>query len=128
MALCNTFILSCQGSGSDSDFSRYVVNPSGEKARILSGHITPNVSVSTHASNYMTWNVKKGSTTIATFTTNSSGGAALTAGTPVALTFTGTGKDMEIDSGSAVLVEGVNSGTGPAYDVEVTLVLQGIRQ
>ena len=70
----------------------YIHNNTGQKLRILAVSIVPKTSVATHASNYITTSIKKGSDTIAAHTTNSSGGSALTAGTVKDLSLTGTGK------------------------------------
>lgn len=124
----NQMHLSANASGTDANATKYMANPLEESARLFKVLLTPNISVSTHASNYMTFDIKKGSTVLATFTTNSSGGAALTAGTPVELTITGSGKDVEVASDGAFTLLCTKAGTGPAYDVTATLAVQGIRQ
>lgn len=102
-------------SGTDAVDTNYAINGSAFTAKILAVKLIPATSVSTHASNYITVTVKSGSTTLGTFTTNSSGGAAMTAGTPITVTLTGTGADLEIAAGGLVTFDVTKAGTGPAY-------------
>ncbi len=114
-------------SGSDAVDTVYIVNPYPFKVRITGGYIVPGVSVSTHASNYITITIKKGSDTIASTTTNSSGGAALTAGTASALTLSGTvAKVYEIAAGGSIVVDVTKAGTGPAYEFAAVMVGEAI--
>lgn len=106
-------------SGTDATDTNYAINGSAFTAKILALKIIPATSVSTHASNYITVTVKSGSTTLATFTTNSSGGAAMTAGTVITMTLSGTGTELEIAAGGLVTVEVAKAGTGPAYKFSV---------
>jgi len=114
-------------SGSDAVDTNYMLNNSSASAKIKKLRVVPVVSVSTHASNYITITVKKASTTLATFTTNSSGGAALTAGTPVDLTITGSGKDLEIADGGVITVDVTKAGTGPAYEFFAEAQMEPVR-
>lgn len=114
-------------SGSDAVDTVYIVNPNPFKVRITGGYIMPGASVSTHASNYITTTIKKGSDTIATHTTNSSGGSALTAGTALALTLSGTvAKVYEIAAGGVITVDVAKAGTGPAYEFAVVMIGEAI--
>lgn len=113
-------------SGTDATDVNYTVNPTAFTAKILSLKIIPATSVSTHAANYITITVKSGSTTLATFTTNSSGGAALTAGTVVTMTLTGAGTELEIAAAGVVTVEVAKAGTGPAYKFAVLVGFEAI--
>lgn len=113
-------------SGTDATDTNYAINGSAFTAKILALKIVPATSVSTHASNYITVTVKSGSTTLATFTTNSSGGAAMTAGTVITMTLTGTGTELEIAAGGLVTVEVAKAGTGPAYKFSVWAGLEAV--
>lgn len=114
-------------SGTDAVDTDYAINNSGNKATIQRLYLIPSVSVSTHASNYITVTVKKGANTLATHTTNSSGGTALTAGTPVELAITGTGLNLEIADGGAITVDVTKAGTGPAYALFVSAKMLAAR-
>lgn len=127
MALSNSSAFVVTVSGTDATAQEYIYNALGETAKITALAIVPNVSVSTHAANYITLTVKRGATTVASFTTNSSGGAAMTAGTPIAMTITGTGGDLERAAAGVWSVEVAKAGTGPAYNFSVVATLQGIR-
>lgn len=113
-------------SGTDATDTNYAINGSAFTAKILALKIVPATSVSTHASNYITVTVKSGSTTLATFTTNSSGGAAMTAGTVITMTLSGTGTELEIASGGLITVEVAKAGTGPAYKFSVWAGLEAV--
>lgn len=102
-------------SGTDATDTNYAINGSAFTAKVLSIKLIPATSVSTHASNYITITAKSGSTTLATFTTNSSGGAAMFAGTVITMTLSGAGTELEIASGGLVTFEVAKAGTGPAY-------------
>lgn len=114
-------------AGTDATDTTYIVNPYPFKVQVLGGYIVPDTSVAVHASNYITTTVKKGSDTIASHTTNSSGGSALTAGTALALTLSGTvAKVYEIAAGGMMEVAVAKAGTGPAFGHQVALTVQAI--
>jgi len=108
----------------------YIYNDLGEVARTEAFVIVPNVSVSTHAADYVTITVKKGATTLATFTTNSAGGAAMTAGTPITMTLGAgaVGSALELASAGVFDVACAAAGGGKAYDAKIIAALRGIRQ
>lgn len=118
----------CKVAGTDATDQEYLLNVGPDQSRVLEILLVPNVSVAVHASNYITIDVKKGSTVIATHTTNSSGGAALTQGTIVSLSITGTGTDRELADNGVFGVAVSKAGVGPAYDVDVVAVMEGTRQ
>ena len=119
-------ILRAQISGTDADATKYLYNPLAETLYIEAIAIVPHVSVAVNGTNYNTetiTNEGQSSAVIATHTSNSSGGSALVAGTPLALTFsaTGVGKVLEIAPGGVLKVALVNTATGPAYDEEIVV-------
>ena len=114
-------------SGTNATDTAQIVNRTSNRIRIKSVDIIPKSAVSTHASDYITTTVKKGSDTIASHTTNSSGGSALVAGTLKPLTLSGTGKILEIDAGGVIDVDVAENGTGPAYNHRVIVVGEVIR-
>lgn len=120
----NSFFGSAIVAGTDATDTKYVGNTCGKKVKVAGVVLVPNVSVSLHASNYITISIKKGATTIATHTTNSSGGSALTAGTPVEMTLTGTGTDLEVADLGAFTVDVAKAGTGPTYSVSAVMELR----
>lgn len=118
-------ILRAQISGTDADATKYLYNPLAETLYIEAIAIVPHVSVAVNGTNYNTetiTNEGQSSAVIATHTTNT-GGAALVAGTPLALTFsaTGVGKVLEIAPGGVLKVALANTATGPAYDEEIVV-------
>lgn len=120
----NSIFRSAIVAGTDATDTKYVGNPSGKRVKLARVVLVPNVSVAVHASNYITIAIKKGATTVATHTTNSSGGTALTAGTPVAMTISGTGNDIEAADLGAFTVDVSKAGTGPAYSVDAVMELR----
>lgn len=126
--MIDTFLLpTAVVSGSDSTDDIYVHNPTGDTVAVQSIDLMPKTTVSSHASNYITTTVIIGGTTVATHTTNSSGGSTLTAGTRLAMTISGTGKQMEIASGSSMRIQVAKTGTGPAYNNQVVAVARTLR-
>lgn len=114
-------------SGSNASDTNYIMNPYSFKVRIAAINILPKTAVATSGSNHITTSVKKSATTLASHTTNSSGGSALVAGTVKGLTITGTGLDLEIDAGGVITVEVAFAGTGPAYNHQVVCQFTPIR-
>jgi hypothetical protein len=104
----------------------YAITKAG---RVKSVKVTPSGSLATHASNYFTGTVAKrdgaggGATTIASFTTNSSGGAALTAFVPTDCTVSTTAGVADLAAGNVLTYKGVDAGTTtePALTVVVTV-------
>jgi hypothetical protein len=105
-------------NGSNANDTGYAINLTGNAVTITGIILLPKTSVSTNASNYITTTISAGGVTLATHTTNSSGGSAMVAGTPLNLTFaaTGVGTALELASAGVITVAVVSSGTGPAYN------------
>jgi hypothetical protein len=114
-------------SGSNTADTNYIMNPYPFKVRIAAINILPKTAVATNGSNYITTTVKKAATTLASHTTNSTGGSALVTGSVKGLSITGTGLDLEIDAGGVITVEVASAGTGPAYNHQVVCQLTPIR-
>lgn len=114
-------------SGTDAVDTAYITNGGPNKVIVKNLRIEPKVSVATHAANYITTAVKKGSTTIASHTTNSSGGSALTAGTILDMTISGSGTDIVLDAGGILKVDITKAGTGPAYNHRVIATVEDTR-
>lgn len=80
--------------------------------------IQPDTAVSTDGTNYSTYTVKRyragTGTTLATFTTNSTGGAALTQWTPASMTLNAaaTGTALELIQYDSIVVDKAESGSG----------------
>jgi hypothetical protein len=114
-------------SGTNAADTNYIMNPYPFKVQVAAINILPKTAVATNGSNYITTTVKKAATTLASHTTNSTGGSALVAGTVKGLSITGTGLDLEIDAGGVITVEVAFAGTGPAYNHQVVCQLTPIR-
>lgn len=98
-----------------------------KKCKVKSVKALPAGSLSTHAANYITGTVAKrdgaggGATTIATFTTNSSGGAALTAFVPTTATLTESAVEIAADGVLTYALVDAATTTEPAIIVSVTV-------
>jgi hypothetical protein len=98
-----------------------------KKCRVKSIRALPGGNLATHAANYITGTVYKrdgaggSATSIGAFTTNSSGGAALTAFVPT--TVTPTASAVEIAAGGVLTYALVDAATTtePAINVSVTV-------
>ena len=112
--------------GSNSTDVEYLLNASLNKGKIKRVTVLPNVSVTADNTNYITLTVKKASTTLVSRATNVAGGG-MVAGTPIVLTLTGTGADLEQDAAGIFEVAVAKAGTGPAYDFDVVAVFEGVR-
>jgi len=102
-------------AGSNADDIAYIVNPGLNPLTLKACYLSPNLAVAASDTNYITVNIKKGATTIATLNTTVASGAAHVAGVPQAFTITGTGDDLVFNPGDVVTVEVSKTGTGPDY-------------
>ena len=116
----------CKVVGSNTTDLEYLINASLNAAKIKRVYFIPNVSVTADDTNYITLTVKKGSTTLVSRATTVAGGA-MTAGTVIAATITGTGGDLERAAAGVFEVAVAMAGTGPAYDIDVVVVYEGVR-
>ena len=116
----------CKVVGSNTTDLEYLINASLNAAKIKRVYFIPNVSVTADDTNYITLTVKKGSTTLVSRATTVAGGA-MTAGTVIAATITGTGGDLERAAAGVFEVAVAKAGTGPAYDIDVVVVYEGVR-
>jgi hypothetical protein len=114
-------------SGTDATDTAFIVNGTSGKVRVKAARLIPKTAVSTHASNYITTDVKKGSANLGSHTTNSSGGSALVAGTVTTIPITGSGTDLELDAGGVLLINVTKAGTGPAFNHQVVVTVEPIR-
>jgi hypothetical protein len=106
-----------------NDEERYFpVTLSGSKAKIVKVRLVADETVTAHASNYATLALKKGGTTLASWSTATGGDGTLTEGTDVELTISGTGEDIELSDGDVLEFDKVESGTGVAF--QGTLVVE----
>ena len=105
--------------------------------RLVGVLLVPNASTADHASNYVALSVSDGTTTLWSWSTQTSGDGALTEGTPAgvspyatvtaikALTASASGS-QGIDQDGSYKVATVHSGTGAAIDATVVLIAEPI--
>lgn len=120
MAAIQDTLLSPVASGTDANDTVYVPNATGWIQVIDKVVVIPSVTVAQNDTDYITVTVSAGGT-VGSFNTKVTGGVALTAGTPLTVTITGTGADLRIASGGVATVAVVKSGTGPAYEFQTSL-------
>ena len=131
MALIDTIPLFVQLSvAGDATKTWSAVLPSGVW-RCASATFDPSSAgaVTANDSNYAALTVKKGSTTVASVNTTVATGASWVAGTPAALTVSGTGTDAEFTGGTddVVIEADGTAGTGQPIDGILLVVFQKIR-
>lgn len=97
--------------------------------RLSAAYFQPCTTTATDASNYTTLSVKAGlaGTSLGTLTTNSSGGAALTAGTVSTVSLSG-GTAREFGATDPIYVEKDDTGTGAAADGVWTFVFAQVNK
>ena len=99
-----------------------------KKGKVKACVITSATTLATHGTDYITTTLAKrdgaggGATTIATHTTNSSGGSALTAMTPRAATVTASA--VEFDADNVLTLKIVESGTPTTPVVSVVITVE----
>jgi hypothetical protein len=116
----------CKVVGTDATDLEYLLNASLNAAKIKRIYLIPNVSVTASDTNYITLTVKKGATTLLSRATTVAG-TGMIAGTVIAATITGTGGDLERGAAGVFEVAVAKAGTGPAYDIDVVVVYEGVR-
>lgn len=106
----------------------YVTPPAASGAwELTSCAIVPLTTTAVHAANYVTCSIKNGGTTLGSTTTNSSGGSALTAGTPQSPALSG-GTSLEFTAGTDVVtIDIAHTGSGAAFDCLIECFFQKIR-
>ena len=104
-------------TGTNTD-TLYVTNPLAQKVIVQRAYVVDNAGVTADGSNYATVQLRSGTTVLASVDTSSD---SLTAGTPAALTLSGTGSDLEIDAGGALNVNITKAGTGVNVDLTVAV-------
>lgn len=115
-------------SGTDAVDVGNIPNVFDEKLKVKEIWISPNLAVSAHDTNYITLTVKNnGGNTIATKTTQVTGGAAHVEGTPQQMSITATGDDLIIEPGEVISLDVAKAGTGPAYAFQVFAQVELVR-
>jgi hypothetical protein len=107
-------------------------NPLPVKLRIISGYFTPQAAVTANDTNFATITLANGSTTLHTFTTQTSGSGGtgdLAATTPIALTFASgaVGTAMEIAPGAAIKLNKAVTASGVAIYGRYSLYVDEVR-
>ncbi len=96
-------------------FTQYAAQPAPGEWELVSAYFTPSSAgaVAVHATNYVTITLKQGSTSLGALTTNSTGGAALVAGTPSAFSLSG-GSALQFGQADPLVIDVAHGGTGGA--------------
>ena len=87
----------------------------------------PMAALTAHASNNTALSVENGGTEIATITTTAGGSGSLTAHTGVAITLTGTGKNLEVSQGGNLTFKKTDGGSGVAASGQFCVALRRVR-
>jgi hypothetical protein len=98
--------------GATTDDQRYAVVPWEGEWLLENALYVPATSVTQDDTDYRTFTVKQGSTSLGTFHTKATGGFALTAGTPKAISLSGGGKNLEFTGlTDGITVDSTHSGS-----------------
>lgn len=95
--------------------------------KLVKAYLTSMTARTAHATNYVTVTLKKSTTSIAAFSTDTATTDDLVAGTPVELAITGTGTDLEFAQGTAIGIHKTDPGTGLALDGSVDMCFEQVR-
>nr|AKH47324.1 hypothetical protein [uncultured marine virus] len=111
-----------------TDEERGCVHGMAGEWRLTAAKLQPCTTTAVDASNYTVLSVKAGlgGTSLGTLSTETTVGAALTAGTVSEVTLSG-GTALEFGADDPIYVEKDDSGTGAAADGEWTFILQQVR-
>ena len=104
-------------TGTNAD-TQYITNPLAKKIVVQRAYVVDNAGVTANGSNYATVQLRSGTTVLASVDTSSD---SLTAGTPAALTLSGTGTDLEVATGGALNVNITKAGSGVNVDLVVAV-------
>lgn len=103
-------------AGTDIEGPSYAVGP--QPVRVLSVHLSPSDAIAADASNYVTFAVRNGDTSFASWSTQTGAQGALTADTPVDLTVTRSG--ALIAAGGQIKVTVTGTGSGQNVEAGIT--------
>lgn len=90
----------------------YLVVPQSGTWELDELTFVPENTVTANDTNYTTITAKKGATALATFNTTIATGTAHTLATPIALSITGTGQDLEFTNSTPLIIDKTDSGSG----------------
>ena len=110
--------------GAGSAVTHYL--PTYRKMTLKEVRLVPLENSTAHAANYVTISIINGSTTLASRTTNSSGGSSLAVGGSEALSLSG-GESLDFEDLGEIKFTAVHNGGGVAADVEILLVFETAR-
>ena len=114
-------------SGVDETYYSTPAHPNAGEWEAVTAVFTPYENVGLDAANYRTLTLKNGATALDSWTSNSSGGTALAAGTPYVFDLSGNGINAEFTANAAAMtVESVKNGTGAALKGDLTVVYQRV--
>lgn len=124
MSTLERVLYSADQTGSTSATSQSVIYPFSEKGYISAVFYEPETAISQDDTNYQTLSVSANSTTIASLTTQATGGSAISADVPVSLTMAAGVRDKaEVEQGDALTVATTPTGTGPSYSGRFVVVV-----
>lgn len=130
MSTAERVILSVSFSGvaAGTDEEKHVAMPLPGEWRVVSTpYIAPDTATAAHAANYSTITVKQGSSTIASWSTQTAAQGALTKGTAAAMVYAETGAGAVIGQGDTLEVGKADSGTGAGLDGSICIPLERFR-
>ena len=111
-------------AASGSAITHYL--PTYRKMTLKEVRLVPLETSTAHSSNYVTFTILNGSTTLASRTTNSSGGSTLTVAVSESLALSG-GPALDFEDLGEIKFTAVQNSSGVDADVEILLVFEPAR-
>ncbi len=115
-----------QGAAGDTP-SAYIRNPYGARARIVEVNILPRVTSAASGTNYTTGTLIHTDQAGATVVARSTAATALTKGTVLSLTLTGTGRTLEVDADESLEWDVTAAGSGVLFEYDLDVVFELVR-
>lgn len=109
-------------AGTDADGDCYA--PIRFDCEIVEAYIMDGPGITAHASNYMTFALKHGTTSLASRNTSTGTGSTLAAVTEEALSVTGRPR---LSEGEYLHLDANKTGTGPAYNTTVAVKVRRVQ-
>lgn len=123
-----TILSHAVGSTAAGTDATFYVGVAGAGTWLLEAvYFVPETSITAHDTNFTDISLENGSTEIASERTTTGDTGDITAGTPVSIALTGTGKDLEFEQGEAIKVKKTDGGSGAVLHGSFAVLMSKLR-